>query len=85
MLRLLGGNIPYKAVWASRGKVTRAEPVVMLYEQGRVHHVGVLSKLEDEQTTWDAKAGDKSPNRIDSLVWGITELTNNNETDFIVC
>jgi len=77
MLKLIGGDIPYNSVWASRGKVTRAEPIVMLYEQGRVHHIGVLDKLEDEMTTWDAKAGDKSPNRIDSLVWGLTDLMSN--------
>ena len=75
LLKLIGGNIPYDDVWASRGKVTRAQPVVMLYEQGRVCHVGSFPKLEDEMTTWDEKAGDKSPNRIDSLVWGVTYLT----------
>jgi len=72
-------TIPYRKVHASRGKVTRAEPVVGLYEQGRVHHVGSLAKLEDQMTTWDAGAGDPSPDRIDALVWGVTALNNNYE------
>jgi len=84
LLRLIGGDIPYAEVWASRGKVTRAQPVLMLYEQGRVHHVGSLPALEDEQCSWDEKAGDPSPNRIDSLVWGATYLTaGTEESEFI--
>ena len=79
LLQMIGCNIPYSDVWASRGKVTRATPVVMLYEQGRIHHVGSLPFLEDEMCSWDEKAGDKSPNRIDSLVWGVTFLTGNTE------
>jgi len=66
-------NAAYESVWASRGKVTRAEPVQALYEQRRVHHVGSLPKLEDEMTTWTPKDG-KSPNRIDALVWLVTWL-----------
>jgi phage terminase large subunit-like protein len=66
--------MPYKSVHASRGKATRAEPIALLYSQGRIHHYGSYSKLEDEMTTWIPNSGDKSPNRIDSLVWGITEL-----------
>jgi phage terminase large subunit-like protein len=61
-----------KLVHASRGKATRAEPASAVYEDGRVHHVGTFSKLEDEQCLW--VPGDKSPNRMDALVWGITEL-----------
>ena len=75
-------TVSYKDVWASRGKVTRAEPIQAMYEQGRIHHVGYLPKLEDEMTTWVPKEG-KSPNRIDAMVWLCTELTdeNNNESD----
>lgn len=68
-----GISVPYSMVYASRGKETRAEPVSALYEQGRIHHVGVLPLLEDEMTTWVPGTG-HSPNRVDSLVWGITEL-----------
>ena len=74
VIRNLDKKVSYKKVWASRGKMTRAEPVASLYEQGKIYHVGNLSKLETEMTTWAAMAGEKSPNRVDSLVWGITEL-----------
>ena len=56
-------------VHASTGKRARAEPVSALYEQGRVRHRGVLAKLEDQMTTWDASDGKPSPDRIDALVW----------------
>lgn len=66
-------NINTQQVWASRGKETRAEPVAALYEQGKVHHVGNLPKLENEMTTWVPKLS-KSPNRVDALVWAISYL-----------
>ncbi len=65
-------NAPVKLVHASRGKATRAEPVVAMYEQGRVHHVGQFPYLEDEMCQW--ATGAPSPNRMDALVWAITEL-----------
>lgn len=74
VLRTVDKNVPYTGVHATRNKLTRAEPVAALYEQGKVHHVGILVSLEHEQTTWAAKQGDKSPNRIDALVWGAAEL-----------
>ena len=64
----------YKPVNASRGKAIRAEPIVALYEQGRVHHVGSFSQLEDEQCEWEPGIT-QSPNRLDALVWCITELS----------
>lgn len=64
--------VPVKLVNASRGKAVRAEPISALYEQGRVHHVGSFPKLEDEQCLW--LPGDKSPNRMDALVFAVTEL-----------
>jgi phage terminase large subunit-like protein len=64
----------YRGVRASRGKVARAEPVVALYEQARIRHRAGLDKLESQMTTWSAGTGEKSPDRIDALVWGITEL-----------
>jgi hypothetical protein len=63
-----------KGVRASKGKRARAEPVHALYEQGLVHHVGELPLLEDEMCTWDASRSNESPNRIDALVWLVTEL-----------
>jgi phage terminase large subunit-like protein len=68
------GSIPFRAVRASRGKYTRAEPVAALYEQGRVHHVGFFGALEDQLCGWTPQSGEKSPDRLDALVWGITEL-----------
>ena len=64
----------YKAVQASRGKAVRAEPISALYEQGRVHHVGNFAALEDELCEWVPGEG-TSPNRLDALVWALTELT----------
>lgn len=66
---------PYVGVRATMSKRARAEPIVMLYEQGKVHHVGSdLEHLEDEQCAWDPLETPKSPDRVDALVWGLTEL-----------
>ena len=69
--------ISYKSVRATRGKAIRAEPIVSLYEEGRIHHIGYFPELENELTTW--VPGDKSPNRLDSLVWGMSYLFNEEE------
>lgn len=68
----LDKHIKVSLVHASRGKQTRAEPVAAKYEQGFVHHVGNFPALEDEMCLW--LPGDKSPNRMDALVWACTEL-----------
>ena len=65
-------HVTVREVRASRGKHTRAEPVSALYEQRRVHHVGGFAELEDQMTTW--VPGQKSPDRMDALVWGVTHL-----------
>jgi hypothetical protein len=65
-------TVPVKLVHATRGKQTRAEPIAAYYEQGRVHHVGKFPALEDEMCLW--LPGDPSPNRMDALVWALTEL-----------
>ena len=73
-LRTAGGDhIPFKAVNASRGKYARAEPVAALYEQGRVHHVGSFPDLEDQMCTWEPGSR-TSPDRIDALVWAVSQL-----------
>lgn len=72
VIKTVREGIPFKAVHASRGKLTRAEPVASLDEQGRIHHVGVFPNLEDQMTTWIP--GEPSPDRMDSRVWGFTEL-----------
>lgn len=74
-IRNVDRNVSYKSVTASRGKAIRAEPIAALYEQGRVHHVGSFAKLEDEMCDFDPVTTTKSPNRMDALVWALTELT----------
>ena len=65
-------RVSYKAVTASKGKHTRAEPVAALYEQGRVHHVGGFTDLEDQWCTW--VPGEPSPDNLDACVWALSEL-----------
>jgi phage terminase large subunit-like protein len=67
-----GDRVAFSAVWASRGKAVRAEPIAAYYERGLVHHVGMFEELEDELCMW--VPGDKSPNRLDAAVWALTEL-----------
>jgi phage terminase large subunit-like protein len=69
-------SVPVQPVHARRGKWVRAEPVAALYEQGRVKHVGAFPALEDELCAFgpDGLADNRSPNRLDALVWAITEL-----------
>ncbi len=77
LLRSANQALAYKAVHASRGKRTRAEPVAALYEQGKVHHVGFFPELEDQMCNFapDARYADSdSPDRVDALVWALTEL-----------
>ena len=77
-LRMVDQNVPVTTVWASRGKVTRAEPISALYEQGRMHHVGTFPQLEDQMTNFtsdfDREAAGYSPDRLDAMVWVATEL-----------
>ncbi len=74
LLRTVNPNVAYKAVTASKGKQTRAEPVAALYEQGRVRHAGGFPALEDQMCNWEPGGGESSPDRVDALVWAITEL-----------
>lgn len=73
-IRTVDRYVSYKPVWASRGKYTRAEPIASFYEQGRVHHVGMFPQLEDQMCQWEPMTGQKSPDRLDALVWALTEL-----------
>jgi len=70
----IDSTVPVVLVHASRGKITRAEPVSSLYEQGRVHHVGTFPVLEDQMTTYSGVPDEKSPDRMDALVWAVTDL-----------
>ncbi len=76
VVRMLDPGVPFKAVHATRSKMLRAEPVAALYEQGRVAHVRGLGALEDQmcQMTAVGWQGAGSPDRLDALVWALTEL-----------
>jgi len=65
-------NMKVKLVHAAKGKKARAEPISFLYEDGRVHHAGVFPELEDQLCQYDGHG--KSPDRLDALVWSLTEL-----------
>jgi phage terminase large subunit-like protein len=76
VLRQVDPRVPVKAVRAMRGKWLRAEPVAALYERGRVAHVGAFPALEDEMSDFgpDGLSGGRSPDRVDALVWALTDL-----------
>jgi phage terminase large subunit-like protein len=72
-VRVVDANVSYKGVHASRGKITRAEPISALSEQLKLHIVGSLPELEDEMCSY-AGGSKNSPDRLDAMVWGATEL-----------
>lgn len=78
VLKAVDRSVPIKLVHASRGKVVRAEPISTLYEQGRVHHVGRFDELEDQMCLFSVdnirSPAMGSPDRVDALVWGLSEL-----------
>ena len=74
VIRSVDPNIPYRSVRATRGKMTRAEPISALYEQKRVHHIGYLPELEQQMISYTGETN-TSPDRLDALVWGLTELS----------
>ena len=75
LMRQVDPHVNVRAVRASTGKTARAEPVAALYEQGRVRHLGVLAALEDEMCLMSLRGfqGTGSPDRVDALVWALTE------------
>jgi phage terminase large subunit-like protein len=73
LLRTIDSNVPYKKVTATRGKMVRAEPIAALYEQKRVSHVGNFDILETQMCEYNGEG--KSPDRMDALVWALTELS----------
>jgi phage terminase large subunit-like protein len=75
-VKVVRPTVPFRAVHASRGKWTRAEPIAALYEQGRISHVGTFASLEDEMVNFgpNGMVGEASPDRVDALVWALTEL-----------
>lgn len=73
-IRNIDPNIRVLGVHSRKGKALRAEPVVMTYEQHRVHHIGYFAELEAQMTSWVPGETRKSPDRVDALVHGITAL-----------
>jgi predicted phage terminase large subunit-like protein len=77
-IRAIDPLVSFRAVHASRGKVVRAEPIAALYEQRKVHHVGNFATLEDQMcafaSDFDRGRAGYSPDRVDALVWALTEL-----------
>ena len=80
---LIDETVPFKAVRASRGKYARAEPISALYERGLVKHVSNppdganLNELETQMRTWEPLGSIGSPDRLDAMVWAITDLSLN--------
>jgi len=78
VIRAQAPNVPVMGVRATRGKWTRAEPVSALYERGSVFHVGIFDRLEDQMCAFtpdfDRTEQGYSPDRVDALVWALTDL-----------
>jgi len=76
LIRQIDPLVAYRAVRATRGKVMRAEPIAALYEQGRVAHVAGLTRLEAQMCQMNQMGyhGKGSPDRVDALVWALTDL-----------
>lgn len=86
-IRMVDANVPVRLVHATRGKAVRAEPISALYEQGRIHHVGIFEKLEDQLLSFsqeNQRSRGDSPDHADSLVWAFTELIVDNGTPGIL-
>jgi predicted phage terminase large subunit-like protein len=73
LLRQVDNTVAYRKVTATRGKITRAEPVASLWEQGRGHLVGGYPILEDQMASFTIASND-SPDHLDAMVWACTEL-----------
>ncbi len=74
-IRNIDRAVSYRSVRASRGKIVRAEPIAALYEQGLVHHVGHFGTLESQMCNYCGHDGEDSPDRMDALVWALTNLS----------
>lgn len=84
MIRQVDKNIRVILVNATKGKAVRAEPVFALYEQGRVWHVGYFPKMENQMITFNPDAKNESPDRVDALVWGVTNLQLQKSRSFVL-
>ena len=77
-LRIFNNTLPIKTVHAIKGKVARAEPIAILYETNKVFHVKEFCELEEQMCniSYDNNNEKSSPDRLDALVWAISELRN---------
>jgi phage terminase large subunit-like protein len=75
VIRNVDPKVSFKSVVASRGKSVRTEPIASLCEPGRVHHCGTFSTLEDQMVGWDPVLSVDSSDRMDALVWALSELS----------
>lgn len=77
----VNADVPVRLVTASRGKAVRAEPIALLYDKDRVHHADTFAHLEDQMVkmTPSGYIGDGSPDRLDALVWGLSDLSQGNQ------
>lgn len=79
LIKNIDANIPYRSVRATRGKILRAEPIQALYERDKVFHVGIYRQLEEQMCSYTGETN-TSPDRLDALVWGLTELSKSSGT-----
>ena len=80
LLQQVKNTVPVKKVTASRGKAVRAEPIAALFEQGRAHMAGYFTNLEDELCEYEPGVTKESPDRMDAMVWALTELSEGSST-----
>ncbi len=83
LFKQIAPSVPLKLVRATRGKHVRSEPIAALYEQGRVSHIGAWPELEDQMCDFgpEGLSSGGSPDRLDALVWALTELVMNERRD----
>ena len=84
LLRTLDPYIPVKAVRAFDSKIRRAELAAALYEQGKVHHVGRFVELEEQMCSYSPAHSNRSPDRMDALVWALRYLVDKNTSNRFV-
>ena len=84
VIRQVDKTVYFKQVRATRGKATRAEPIVSLYQQGLIFHTKTFNELEHQMVTWNYMEDKTSPDRVDALVWGMSELFLKNQGGWVL-
>ena len=82
VVKSIDPHVSYRAVRATRGKIVRAEPVAALYEQDKIYHIKPFKKLEEQCCEYNPEYTTNSPDRMDALVWAITDLMLAKEATF---